>query len=72
MGDLRTPALPDLERVAPRLDDIGATLDAATPREKKQIAHTLLETGYLDGGKERPVADIEPQSEYQVFFDLMM
>ena len=48
LAALRPPAMPDLERAAELLQGFGAIWDAATPRERRQVVHTLLETVYLD------------------------
>ncbi len=53
------------------LQDFGTIWDAATPNERKQIVHTLLETVYLDSGEDGPVTSIEPKEAYRPLFDLM-
>ena len=67
---LTPPAMPNLERAAALLQDFGAIWDAAEPKERKQIAHTLLEAVYLDSGEEGPVVAIRPRAEFGPLFDL--
>jgi hypothetical protein len=67
---LTPPAMPNLERAAALLQDFGAIWDAAEPKERKQIAHTLLEAVYLDSGEEGPVVAIRPRTEFGPLFDL--
>jgi hypothetical protein len=67
---LTPPAMPNLERAAALLQDFGAIWDAAEPKERKQIAHTLLEAVYLDSGEEGPVVAIRPRAEFEALFDL--
>ncbi len=70
LATLIPPALPDLEKAAELLRDFGAIWDAATPRERRQIVHTLLETVYLDAER-GPVVAIEPKPEFASLFDLV-
>jgi len=62
--------MPDLKEVAELLQDFRAIWDAATPRERKQIVHTLLEAVYLDAER-GPVVAIEPKPEYEALFRLV-
>ncbi len=66
---LTPPVMPNLEKAAELLQDFGEIWDAATPKECRQIIHTLLKTVYLDA-KRGPVVAIEPRPEFADLFDL--
>jgi len=70
LATLTPPAMPDLARAADLLQDFGVIWDAATPQERRQIVHTLLEAVYLDSGECGPVVAIEPKAEFATLFDL--
>ncbi|MFW6136092.1 MAG: hypothetical protein ACOC7N_04640 [Chloroflexota bacterium] len=65
LADLTPPERPDLQTAAELLQDFGAIWDAATPKERKQIGHMLLETVYLDSGDDGPVTGIERKEAYR-------
>jgi len=69
LAALTPPAMPDLARAAELLQDFGAIWNAATPRERRRVVHTLLETVYLDAER-GPVVAIEPKAEFSALFDL--
>ena len=58
---LKPPPEPDLEAAATLLDDIGAILQLATPRELEKLFHTLLTTVYLEHDYDGFVLAIEPK-----------
>lgn len=66
---LTPPVMPDLKKAAELLQDFRAIWGAATPRERKQIVHTLLEAVYLDA-EQGPVVAIQPRPEYEALFRL--
>jgi site-specific DNA recombinase len=68
---LRPPVMPDLERAAELFEDFGAIWDEATPKERKQIVHCLLETVYLDA-EEGPVVAVEPRPEFAALFEVLV
>jgi hypothetical protein len=67
---LTPPMMPDLEWAAEILQDFGRIWEAATPKERRQIVHTLLETVYLDADR-GPVVAIEPRAEFAPLFEMM-
>jgi hypothetical protein len=67
---LTPPVMPDLEWAAEMLQDFGRIWDAATPKERRQIVHTLLETVYLDADH-GPVVAIEPKAEFAPLFEMV-
>ena len=60
---LKPPELPNLERAAALLQNLGQLWQAAEQVERKQIAHTLLKAVYLDARGIEIIA-IEPRSEF--------
>jgi hypothetical protein len=62
--------MPDLEWAAVLLQDFGRIWDAATPMERRQIVHALLETVYLNA-EQRPVVAIEPKAEFAPLFGMV-
>jgi hypothetical protein len=71
LADLTPPELPDLQRAAEPLEDFGTIWDGATPKERKQIVHTLLEAVYLDSGDDGPLVAVEPRAEFAPLFEMM-
>lgn len=67
---LTPPVMPDLEWAAEILQDFGRIWEAATPKERRQIIHTLLEKVYLDAER-GPVVAIEPKAEFAPLFKMM-
>jgi hypothetical protein len=67
---LTPPAMHDLEGAAEILQDFERIWEAATPKERRQIVYTLLETVYLDADR-GPVVAIEPKAEFAPLFETM-
>jgi hypothetical protein len=67
---LTPPAMPDLEWAAEIVQEFGRIWEVATPKERRQVVHTLLETVYLDVDR-GPVAAIEPKAEFAPLFEMM-
>lgn len=70
LAALTPPTLPDLERGAALLQDFGALWTAAEPAERRQLAHTLLNTVYLDADGDLVVA-LEPRPQFALLFQLL-
>jgi DNA invertase Pin-like site-specific DNA recombinase len=69
LATLIPPAMPDLSKAADLLSDFAVVWGAATPSERKQIVHTLLDVVYLDAD-DGPVVAIQPKPEYATLFNL--
>jgi site-specific DNA recombinase len=61
LAALRPSPEPDLEVAASLLEDIGAVLQQATPKELDKLFHTLLNTVYLEHSYPGFVLAIEPK-----------
>jgi DNA invertase Pin-like site-specific DNA recombinase len=66
---LKPPELPNLERAAALLQNLGQLWQAAEPAERKQIAHTLLKAVYIDAHG-NPILAIEPRNEFATLVGL--
>jgi hypothetical protein len=71
LTSLTPPEMPDLRIAAELLQDFGAIWDAATPKEKKQIVHTLVAAVYLDSGEHGPLVAVEPKAQFAALFGVM-
>lgn len=65
------PAMPNQERAAELLQNLGAIWDAAELSERRQSVHTLLEAVYLDSGARGPIAAIQPRTQFARLFGLV-
>jgi len=61
--------VPDLAWAAGLLQNLSVLWGAATPTERRQIAHTLLNAVYLDADR-GPVMAIAPKPEFALLFAL--
>jgi DNA invertase Pin-like site-specific DNA recombinase len=67
---LEPPDLPDMERAAKILQDVGTLWDTATLQEKRELAHTLLNKLYLDK-EDGPIMAVGPRPEFETLFEIL-